>query len=96
MSHVAIVKTSSERDTQRDRVSRSVTDGRTDGRTVGRSDGRMDGRTDGRTAGANLEVYIVMGNLRLQSRFVFCFFFRKICIDIFFDIFFESRQISVA
>ena len=60
MSHVAMVKTSSERDTQRDRVSRSVTDGRTDG--------RMDGRTDGRTAGANLEVYIVMGNLRLQKK----------------------------
>ena len=40
MSPVAVVKTSSERDTQRDRVSRSVTDGwtvgRTDGRTVGR------------------------------------------------------------
>ena len=42
MSPVAIVKTSSERDTQRDRVSRSVTDG----------------RSVGRTAGANLEVYI--------------------------------------
>ena len=39
-----------------DRVSHSVTDGRTDG------------RPDGRPAGANLEVYIVMGNLRLQSK----------------------------
>ena len=64
MLHVAIVQTSSERDTQRDRVSRSVTVGRTDGRSDGRSVGRMDGRT----AGANLEVYIVMGNLRLQSK----------------------------
>ena len=54
MAPVAVVKTSSERDTQRDRVSRSVTVG------------RMDGRSDGRTAGANLDVYIVMGNLRLQ------------------------------
>ena len=52
MSPVAVGKTPSERDTQRDRVSRSVTVG----------------RTVGRTAGANLEVYIVlvMGNLRLQ------------------------------
>ena len=50
MLPVVVVKTSSERDTQRDRVSRSVTVG----------------RMDGRTAGANLEVYIVMGNLRLQ------------------------------
>ena len=50
MSHVAIVKTSSERDTQRDRVSRSVTVG----------------RTVGRTAGPKLANYIVMGNLRLQ------------------------------
>ena len=65
MSHVAIVKTSSERDTQRDRVSRSVTDGR----SVGRTDGRTDGRTVGRTAGAKLADYIVMGNLRLQKWF---------------------------
>ena len=44
MSHVAIVQTSSERDTQRDRVSRSVTVGRSVDRSDGRSDGRMDGR----------------------------------------------------
>ena len=44
MSPVAIIKTSSERDTQRDRVSRSVTVGRTDGRSVGWTVGRMDGR----------------------------------------------------
>ena len=37
MSPVAVVKTSSERDTQRDRVSRSVTVGRTDGRRESRS-----------------------------------------------------------
>ena len=44
MSHVAIVQTSSERDTQRDRVSRSVTVGRMDGRSVGWSVGRSVGR----------------------------------------------------
>ena len=67
VSPEAVGKTPSERDTQRDRVSRSVTDGRTVGRSVGRSVGWSVGRSVGRTAGANLEVYIVMGNLRLQS-----------------------------